>query len=242
MNQLRLNSSRQNHTKAIPHPKLERIQITDSKKILAIFSLPADETSVHGGSMQAFVYDHEMEIWTRVSDNKFQYSNFFSTLPETKVSNGLLSRIDQAVKSSFDVRHRRSHLPSSAVYSHCEEQKNNIFSNITKSHCEDRLACALFLKSDEDFQYWLRLYVRQLSLESDVCGIRLLVDVLLSGNSEESSNPSASSWLSSASTILGMNGLKTLQDIVIPEMSKNRSLQRLTNEIATEVNLNRNGL
>jgi hypothetical protein len=42
-------------------------------------------------------------------------------------------------------------------------------------------------------------------------------------------------WLSDATRILSFDRKKLITSIVIPEMSKNRALQRITNEIAVEI-------
>ena len=41
-------------------------------------------------------------------------------------------------------------------------------------------------------------------------------------------------WLSSSEAVLDMDRKGAIRKIVLPEMSKNRALQRLTNEIATD--------
>ena len=50
---------------------------------------------------------------------------------------------------------------------------------VTRSHCEDRLACALALRSKEDFLYWWKAYVGRLVGEGDGVRLRFLVDMLL---------------------------------------------------------------
>jgi len=54
---------------------------------------------------------------------------------------------------------------------------------------------------------------------------------------ESTSSYLACWWLSSAESVLGLNRKEAVLQVVIPEMSKNRTLQRLTNEIATEMNV-----
>jgi hypothetical protein len=69
----------------------------------------------------------------------------------------------------------------------------------------------------------------------------MLVDMLFgtkdtgSTGSDLSGGGSACWWLSSAPQVLGLDRKKLVKTIVVPEMSKNRALQRITNEIALEV-------
>ena len=42
-------------------------------------------------------------------------------------------------------------------------------------------------------------------------------------------------WLSESPKVLNYDRVKLVRTVVIPEMSKNRSLQRITNEIAIEI-------
>jgi hypothetical protein len=47
---------------------------------------------------------------------------------------------------------------------------------------------------------------------------------------------SACWWLSESPRVLKFDRTKLIRNVIIPEMSKNRSLQRVTNEISVEVN------
>jgi protein HIRA/HIR1 len=102
----------------------------------------------------------------------------------------------------------------------------------TRSHCEDRMACALALGSSTEFQYWLSQYVKNMVACGNESQLRMLVEMLLSSR-EGISN--STWWLSSSPTILSLNRKSLVKTVVIPEMSKNRALQRLTNEVALEV-------
>ena len=73
--------------------------------------------------------------------------------------------------------------------------------------------------------------------------LRILVDLLSSseGSADEGGHnyQGPSWWLSEAPQILGLERKRLIKSVIIPEMSKNRQLQRITNEIAIEVeNLN----
>jgi hypothetical protein len=109
----------------------------------------------------------------------------------------------------------------------------------TKAHCEDRMACAIVFGSGHEFEYWLSLYARTLARSGNEAALRVLVDMLVgkrpNNHSSDSESPSPCWWLSQAPTVLALNRAKLIQTHIIPEMSKNRALQRLTNEIALEI-------
>ena len=251
-------------------PKLSRIQLTETDNLLLLLSLsqPSNragmDLSARGaigsnagnstgsayGSIQAFVYNMPMELWTRISDGRFVLSDFYSTLPSAKISSrgGVLSKLDDAVRlggldSSLTPAHRRSTGRDLAneIYQNSEQDKANYYA--TRSHCEDRMACALAVGSSSEFKHWLSLYVRTLSLGRHADVLRVLVDMLFgtTRDSQDDATPASASgnsmhwWLSSSPQILNLDRKSLVRTIVIPEMSKNRSLQRLTNEISVEM-------
>lgn len=233
-------------------PKLARIQLTDSKHLLMILSLQASSSRSHGsgngssatshsvgvgGGLQAFVYDHSMELWMRVGDSRFILSDFYSTLPNTKISaKGVLSKMEDAVRSgsvmsSLKPSYRGRDGHSAAMYRHGEDAGGNKL--VTRSHCEDRMACAAVLGSADEFKNWLLLYIRTLAMGGHADHLRLIVDMLLGYDG----NSSSTWWLSLAPAILNLDRKDMVKTLVIPEMSKNRSLQRITNEIAMQLEL-----
>jgi protein HIRA/HIR1 len=238
-------------------PRLARIQITESGHLFLVLSLeplkPARSSSEEGsggrssqaiasvgvgGALQAFVYHREMELWLRVSDSRFLLSDFYSTLP-TKLSGAeVLGTMDNAVKSGAVMSSLRpsrrigTQGTSAAMYYAADEEDGGNLA--TRSHCEDRLACALALKSSTEFQSWLVLYVRMLAIGGHADHLRFVVDLLL-GASSPNSDQDACWWLSSAPTVLGLDRKELVKTVLIPEMSKNRALQRVTNEIAMEL-------
>ena len=198
------------------------------------------------GSIQAFVYDPASELWMRVADSRFILSDFYSALPSLgrskKASNGELAKLDDAVRlgatsSTLKASRRGS--------SHADQSYRNITGEdgyndaATRSHCEDRMACALALNSQGEFEYWLTMYARTLAMSGNEASLRLLVDLLLGETSsrlgEEGQQGSSCWWLSLAPKVLSLDRTKLVRTVVIPEISKNRSLQRMTNEIALEV-------
>ena len=85
------------------------------------------------------------------------------------------------------------------------------------------------------------MYARTLSRSGNESMLRLLVDMLLhtaaGAVTDHAGTVNANScwWLSSAPDVLALSRTKLVQAIVVPEMSKNRALQRITNEIAIEI-------
>ena len=190
--------------------------------------------------IQGFVYDQNLETWLRISDERFVYSNFYSSVPSSKLSTGLLSSLDENVKrcKNWNNSNRRgSEESAAAMYYLDEDDEYSLQSFVTRAHCEDRLACATIMKSEVDFKQWFSLYIRRLCLECDSDHLRFVIDLLLNDTNEFQNNEKSSCWwLSPGSHILELSKKQIVQRLVIPELSKNRSLQRLLNEIATELN------
>jgi protein HIRA/HIR1 len=236
-------------------PKLSRIQLTTSNKLLLLLSLEASIRSNSqdnengarhhesvGGSIQGFVYDRKSELWLRMSDGRFVLSDFYSTLPSKSSMKGELSGIEDAVRlgsshSSLKATQRGrlsgSDRQANALYNQDEEASSNFIA--TRSHCEDRMSCSLALGSVAEFKHWLTLYVRALAVAGDVSMVRMLVDMLLSRSDGDSSIESSNWWVS-ALDVLGLDRKELVKACVLPEALKNRSLQRLTNEISLEIN------
>ena len=250
-------SVNRNKNRNIPLPKLSRIQLTESNRILMLLSLErgvaqddgGNQSSIRnvtmtsssgpGGSLQAFAYNNFAELWMRVADGRFVLSDFYSILPSMKATDRELAKLDDAIRSGVVAssiqpsrRGREDH--ASGIYHHSKEAGGGTgICSITRSHCEDRLACAVALGSAGEFSFWLTRYVRTLVQGGLEDNIRLVVDLLIGCASTE--NGSACWWLSSAPTILSLDRHMLIQTFVIPEMSKNRAFQRLTNEVSMEV-------
>jgi protein HIRA/HIR1 len=102
------------------------------------------------------------------------------------------------------------------------------------------MACALAVGSASEFRHWLGLYARTLAKGGCDVNLRLLVDMLLlsHGSMDATAEVTTASncwWLSKAARVLNLDRKTLIKTIVIPEMSKNRALQRLTNEIDMEI-------
>lgn len=244
-------------------PTLSRIHKTDSGHLFLLLSLDSStgsrqsssdrqpsNSSTHvdagpGGSIQGFVYERKAELWLRVSDSRFVLSDFYTVLPSTlSTAPGALSRMDDAVRlgslnSSLKAvqRNRQHDQHADSIYQEADVDSGNFF--VSRSHCEDRMACALALKSAAEFKHWLRLYIRILVIRGQISQLRILVSMILHQKDESSTyhmdGESCCWWLSLSPTVLNESRLHLVRDIVIPEMSKSRLMQRLTNEIFLEI-------
>ncbi|KAL7548910.1 hypothetical protein ACHAWF_012178 [Thalassiosira exigua] len=252
-----------NHQRASSYvPKLARIQITESKQLLLILTLPT-KSSPSGKVLQGYVYNLDMELWMRISDsNDFMLSDFYSSFSGVGDirqhweggnvdSGGILARVDELVRS-----YSASSASARQMYGQITENEDSADSSrgiATRSHCEDRLACSLALGSASEFKTWLGRYAGCLSAAGDADGLRFLVDLLLVGSGDErGSDPSVQeeaaaegiqpcthskhlSFLMVGMQDLGLTGKDVVHEAILPAMSKNRGLQRLTNEIAMEL-------
>lgn len=235
-----------------PLPKLARVQITESGRLLMLLSLQGSSvgheddasskspfrsvtsasSSGPGGSIQAFVYNAAAELWMRVADSRFVLSDFYTILPSAKTPDRLLATIDDAVRggvTSSSIKPSRRGRDEASVSGMYHPDP----CTVTRSHCEDRLACAMVLESAGEFEFWLLRYVRTLVQGGFEDLVRMVIDLLL-GSVSIATEKSTCWWLSSAPTVLGLDRHMLVKK-VIPEMSKNRAFQRLTNEISLEV-------
>ncbi|KAG7349717.1 YD repeat protein [Nitzschia inconspicua] len=256
-------------------PKLARIQMTETNRLLLLLSLQQGSQGDHGrgnhgaeqspslgagGSLQGFVYDRSSELWMRVADSRFILSDFYNALPASSRSGsvmtkkyfgppeGDLSKMDDSVRmgaTSSTLQRSRRGRTINDTYSQTVTTTtgNGDTSNdvASRSHCEDRMSCALALGSAVEFEYWFSMYVRTLALSGNETMLRMAVDMLLGKSAGQRSNGDATAtsscwWLSDSPRVLKFDRIKLIRTVIIPEMSKNRALQRVTNEIAVEVN------
>ena len=260
MSHMLLSSHERNETHL---PKLTRVQLTETGKLLLLLSLSSDHgrsfqgdirdgstepSAGVGGSLQAFVYDPAAELWMRVADSRFLLSDFYTMLPSVKskgVANGELAKLEDAVRlgstsSTLRAARRGRTLSSNADGAYRHSVSDTESDLVTRSHCEDRLACAIAMNSASEFEHWLILYARILSMSGNESGLRLLVDLLVARRRSDppQASPGQSTscwWLSEAPTLLSLDRARLIKTCILTEMSKNRALQRITNEIALEV-------
>ena len=273
-------------------PKLARIQLTETGRLLLLLSLQsaantqagrnfgADDGRSRnqspsvgaGGSLQGFLYDRESDLWMRVADSRFVLSDFYNTLPSfssslsqtalSTSSRGELSKLDDSVRMGATAstlqrsrksrsvlmgKHHRSSTYQITTNTTTSRQNDDGSSNdvASRSHCEDRMACALALGSSSEFELWFSRYIKILSLTGNELLLRLVIDMLLgkyeknggdeSSDSVVAANATTCWWLSESPRVLGLDRVKLVRTVVISEMSKNRALQRMTNETAIEV-------
>lgn len=238
------------------YPELSRAFLLNDDSVAIILSFLQKDSGSNdnagpsecgpGGAIQAFVYLQKMETWARASDSRFVLSDFYSTLPPSReaeigTSSAVLSRMDEAVRfgsmhSSLKGTHRArlGDRRANLVYSQLDDENGNFLA--TRSHCEDRMACAFALNSSTEFKKWFNLYLRVLVAGNRETELRHLVDILLSRESNLNGERLAVGpwWMGSASSILNLSKKELAQKLLV-EAGKNRGLQRLANEIAMQL-------
>ena len=224
-------------------PKLARIQITDANHLMLILVLPLKSS---GRLLSGFVYNLPMKLWMCISDtNDYVLSDLYSSLPSGAVPSlggdgngvGILAQMDRLVRSSASAVMSAKQMYQKVISSEgtTGPTTNDV---VTRSHCEDRLACSIALGSSTEFKQWLRYYARHLVSKGDEDALRFLVDIMLteSGLESTTSQPgNAPSFLSFGKETLGLNGKDLVRNIILPECLASRSLQRLTNEMSMEL-------
>jgi protein HIRA/HIR1 len=229
--------------RSLSPPNLARIQITDSNHLMLILILPLKSTG--GRSLKGFVYNRDMELWMCISDsNNFVVSDFYSFFPgENAFANsigsdrrqgpdrdeGMLAKMDRIVRSSSSVIASAKQVYQRITLSESGSTTDRIVI-VTRSHCEDRLACSIVLGSSNEFKTWLRYYARCLVSTGDELGLRFLVDNLL--NDQQMNSPS---FLSEGRQSLNLVGKDLVRCAILPECQSSRSLQRFTNELSMEL-------
>jgi len=236
---LSFNHQQRSNSSAV-QPTMARIQITDSNQLMLILVLPLKSSG--GRSLQGFIYNRDMELWMRVCDsNNFVMSDFYSSLtPQAQPSGsdkvGILGKMDGIVKSSAPSMASAKQMYQKLASSSDSSSNTSPQQIITRSHCEDRLACSIALGSTSEFQTWMRYYARSLVTSGDGDALRFLVDILLDDQTAMVDDTlGIQSFLSVGKSTLGFEGKDLVSKYVLPEMSKNRLLQRLTNEISMEL-------
>lgn len=222
-----------------PQPKLSRIQIADSNQLMLILCLPLKAPG--GRSLKGFVYNLDMELWMCISDsNNFVFSDFYHSIPgeilsaQSDSSNrgenanvGMLARMDRIVRSNDSVI-----VSAKQVYQKITSSDAGYATDryVTRSHCEDRLACTIALGSSSEFKTWLRYYARCLVSTGSEDALRFLVDILL--NDQQVKSPS---FLSLGKQTLNLVGKDLVRGAILPECQTSRLLQRFTNELSMEL-------
>ncbi|KAL7581063.1 hypothetical protein ACA910_005866 [Epithemia clementina (nom. ined.)] len=224
-----------------------------------------------GGSIQGFVYNRTLELWTRMSDSRFICSDYYQMLPSSLSSPsprrskifGPLSELDNSVRmgtlgSSLKPSGRPSSESALVLFSRStlegDDDDNNdknsknskaLQQNFipTRSHCEDRIACALQLGSAREVRHWLLKYILVLILGGHEATLRVVIDMILDAENKSSSSSSTTansgagkSFISCAVRLLGQDPVVFVRDEILRQMGKNRSLQRLASEVQLEVN------
>ena len=172
-----------------------------------------------GGSLQAFKFDRDMDIFHRVADGRFAMSSFYSTLA-LRERIGLSQAGGNTSGTKVEILGKLESIVSRGVGSNSAlvlGGRDTLGSSedkalLNRSHLEDRIVCALSLDSREELKQWLCEYVASLSAENNAESIRpLSLDLLeIFGDHE---------------------GRELVKNVVIRELARNRGLQSLAAEL-----------
>ena len=219
-------------------PRLASIQVTESDHLLLILGTASGQSPSGGGtgggrSLRAFVYDRNAECWLSASDpSSFPLSVHASSVPslsrKRRDADGILSRADGFVRSG-------SAGPAISARELCRGAEGGAptAADVTRSHCEDRVAACAALGSKDEFVVWTGRLAGCLAGGGDEDGLRFLVDDLIGGRVDGGGR--TNSFVDAAVETLGLDPKAIVRDAILPEISRNRQLQRLLNEVQMEL-------
>jgi hypothetical protein len=219
-------------------PTLARSFLETSKEGEPLVLILLQQPSNAGGGMQGFFYDSPMAAWLRVSDGRFAASDFYSDSTLRARMGGTpssLSKIDSFVGKGVTLS-AAAILASSSDTSPEGRSKHHA---LNRSHCEDKLACAVALKCSDDYQYWLGEYCKFLAAAGDEQNFRTVIAELLHGvlNDESEEGGGQALWWLSDCALLGLDRMKILKEVVLTALTTNRALQPLVGELQAKIEL-----
>ena len=168
--------------------------------------------------VQAFAYNFAMQSWSRVADDRYAHSNFFSLFAQgTSDGVGALASLQAACLNAgtYDLNPVKMFGPG----------KDSVDAQWTESraHLEHQLASALLLESGEEYKNWLEAYAQFLADDGRPESVERLREVC----SELLGPPfPTAQW---APTLLGKRKHDLLKR-VLRAMATNRTLQRVVAE------------
>lgn len=173
--------------------------------------------------VQAFVYSFQMQSWSRIADDRYTQSDFFSLFAQgTSDGVGPLASVQAACANagSYD-------LTPTNMFGNGVEGARALWTE-SRAHLEHQISSALLLGSGEEYKSWLMAYSKFLADDglpescdrlNEICSELLGPTVPHSGWSE---------------SILGIQKLDLLKR-VLRYMSSNRQLQRAVNEFNEQI-------
>jgi protein HIRA/HIR1 len=219
----------------------------------------AAANSTYSTSIQAHLYDASFNLWQRIADDRYASSDYYllggggarnttigTATPNTKTTLAELDRIvsrgvHSATKSLYDNTSSTSHHTTGG-----KSSTDATSAILTRSHCEDRMACAVAINSKTDFLHWFQFYCRKLSDGGDASGCRFLVERITVTDDEDKCNTDSAAndnstrttswWIMPLIETMGVRKEELIK-VLIREMGKNRNLQRVTGEVVTEVEM-----
>ena len=190
-----------------------------------------------GGSLQGFLWHEGMEVWMRVADARFALSEFYNAsglrnrmgLGGGRVGGGIVNRLEsQAAQGT-------ARLNMVHMFSSMSSNNNGLVEKrqvLNKAHCEDKIACAVIMKSTEEYKHWLGEYIGVLATNEDIATIRIVGEELMRG---EDGNRAGSER--SDCEELGLKRLDVMKEVFITALAKvgNGAVSSILNEYAEEI-------
>ncbi|KAJ8286194.1 hypothetical protein GJAV_G00035610 [Gymnothorax javanicus] len=171
---------------------------------------------------KSYCFSSALETWTLVADKQdvlVQCADFRTCLPsqDAMVTTGPLAIMQGRTLNAGRMASRLSSVP------------HHLQQGMTLSYLETQLACALTLRSSEEYRHWLLIYARFLVNEGPEHRLRELCKDLLGPVHRSSS----SSWDAS---VLGLRKRELLRE-VLPVIGQNLRFQRLFTEYQDQLEL-----
>ncbi|CAM9333134.1 unnamed protein product [Chrysoparadoxa australica] len=173
-----------------------------------------------GGSMQAFMLHQGMGSWLRVADARFALSDFSSSVAEGDGSEaGPVALLQGSVRGGGRA--------SAAAVAEAEGRPG-LLHDVTRSHLEDSMACALLMGSQEEFKSLLGKYAGYISSPRgfNEGKARALCEKLMAGGQVFVGGQESGSV---TGNVIGQTK-SLLKEVVLPKLGTSRSLQRLVQE------------
>eukprot|EP00742_Colponemidia_sp_Colp-10_P013504 GILJ01015253.1.p1 GENE.GILJ01015253.1~~GILJ01015253.1.p1 ORF type:complete len:964 (-),score=158.74 GILJ01015253.1:236-2866(-) len=170
-------------------------------------------------SNDSFVYDSDMCCWMRVAQGG---------LVNQHICSEFVSRRGDGVLAALQSRTMPVSRTVTTVLHNSDGRTRDAD---TRAHLANQVVSALALQSLSEYRYWIRLYVRRLTADSDAERLRELCEEFIGPLLK--TGPT-SQW---QPLLMGVPKRDFLRDEILPLLAENHALQRLISEM--EANLQR---
>jgi protein HIRA/HIR1 len=151
-----------------------------------------------------YAWSHDLQCWLRIADDSMAASRYAPTMQLR--ANGEVGTAQAAAMVGVGVPHATGIGGAKGVA---------VALALSRGHAECSLAASEALGSAEEYEHWLRTYVRCLVESQDRDRLEELSDSFMGGAGEDAT------W---QSHVLGFSKRKLLKDIVLPEIARNLAL------------------